>query len=227
VFASFVSGALALALAFGCSTTDSAAASGNKGQVCHPECGNGLVTTCLPLFSGGSQPQTAFCPYGCASDSEGECNAGPADGSAPSGCAASAATIQQGALLETGATGVAVTTFGTETWVVVATDAGSACASAGDSAVTTAVGTGAFLTLSFPSNFAGQVAIGPNVHARLSAWKNGSLIANDQGATSGNISVDLSQPHGGTMGSYDLTFAAGEERGTFVAPECDICTTVK
>jgi hypothetical protein len=29
------------------------------------------------------------------------------------------------------------------------------------------------------------------------------------------------------MGSYDLTINADEGKGTFVAPECDICATLK
>jgi hypothetical protein len=109
--------------------------------------------------------------------------------------------------------------------VVVATSANAVCASTADAGVAPPSGSGAALTLSLRMNFAGQVAIGAGVHAQLMTWKNGALVIENQSATTGIVTLNLNQPGGGTMGSYDLMFNAGQEKGTFVAPECDICAT--
>jgi hypothetical protein len=46
-----------------------------------------------------------------------------------------------------------------------------------------------------------------------------------EAATAGSITASLNQADdgGGVIGSYDLTFGSDVERGTFVAPTCDIC----
>jgi hypothetical protein len=213
----------ALVVALGCSAN-------NGCQVCNGGCKNGLVTVCLVLTPPGcgSQPSTQFCPYGCAPDAPGGCNFYPADGAVPSGCGASSATMLQGALSGAGSDARAATSFlSTETRVVVATSANAACASTADAGVAAPSGSGAALTISLRMNFAGQVAIGNGVSAQLMTWKNGVSVINNQNATAGTISLNLNQPGGGTMGSYDLAFNAGEEKGTFVAPECDICAAAK
>jgi hypothetical protein len=132
----------------------------------------------------------------------------------------------QGTLSGAASDARAATSFlATETRVVVATSANAACASTADAGVAPPSGSGAALTMSLLMNFAGQVAIGAGVRAQLTTWNNGALVINNQSATAGTVSLNLNQPSGGTMGSYDLTFNADEEKGTFVAPECDICAT--
>jgi hypothetical protein len=74
-----------------------------------------------------------------------------------------------------------------------------------------------------PTGFAGQVAIGSGASAELTVWDNGMASRNNQMAMSGSVSIALSQPGGGIMGSYDLAFTSHEEVGDFVAPECDVC----
>jgi hypothetical protein len=210
----------------GCHASSFGFANENGCQTCSGGCRNGLVTMCLILDPPGcgAQSSTEFCPYGCNVDAPAGCNFYPVDGGTSSGCAASAATIQKGALAGPGAR-VAVTSFSsTEARVVVATSASAACASESDGGATVVTGSGAVLTLSMPANFAGQVAIGAGASARLTVWANGALTIADQQATAGSVSLTLSQPGGGTMGSYSFTFAADEESGTFVAPTCQICS---
>jgi hypothetical protein len=205
----------ALVVALGCSANGSGTA-GNGCQVCNGGCKNGLVTVCLGLLPPGcgSQSSTQFCPYGCAPDASGGCHFYPEDGAVPSGCAASSATIVQGALSGAGSDARAATSFlATETRVVVATTANAACASTVDAGVAPPSGSGAALTMSLLMNFAGQVAIGAGVRAQLTTWKNGAFVINNQSATAGTVSLNLNQPSGGTMGSYDLMFTADEEMG--------------
>ena len=220
-------GTTALVVTLGCNSIRSDLGASNGCQECHAACSNGLVTTCLVLDPPGcgSQPSTQFCPYGCAAGTESMCNFYPVDGAVPSGCIANSVTPQQGALSGQWSDAlVAVTsTHGTEMRVIVATGASAACASEGDAGVATGLGSGALLTMLLPTNFAGQVAIGSGASAVLTMWKNGALLIDNQMATSGSVSLNLSQPGGGLMGSYDLSFGSDEETGSFVAPECDIC----
>jgi hypothetical protein len=193
---------------------------------CHPACSNGLVTRCLPLLPPGcgAQPSQTFCPGGCSADAPGECN--NASSTAPAGCIASAATTTQGALAAHGSdVPVAVTTFlAAETRIVVSTSAGAACSSATGTTGALTTGSGALLAFEVPSSFAGTVGVSERGSAaRLTSWKNGAIVA-DELATLGTIMLNLQQPGGGTMGSYDLVFPSGREQGTFVAPACDICT---
>jgi hypothetical protein len=158
-------------------------------------------------------------------DAEAACNFYPVDGAVPSGCTASSVTIQHGNVAEQGSdTSVAVTSsLATKMRVIVATSTTAACASEGDAGVETGTGSGAILTMLLPTGFAGQVAIGSGADAQLTVWKNGARVIDNQIANSGAVSLNLSQPGGGTMGSYDLSFGGDEETGSFVAPECDIC----
>jgi hypothetical protein len=208
---------LALAAAVGCSSK-------KADQVCKAGCANGLTTLC-----GLEGKMMLFCPNGCDPDGSDPCDTSPVDGAPRSGCAASSATIQQGALARQGSTPVAVTSFlSPETRVVIATSATAACASAVDAGPPMGAGSGAVLTLGVPANRAGEAMVGSDVRgagasAQLTAWDNGTIVIDNEAATSGTVMVNLSQPGGGTIGSYDLTFASGAETGTFVAPACDAC----
>lgn len=212
---------LALVAAFGCNSKGDC-------QTCKAACGHGLVTSCAhssPPACGG-QPVTQFCPNGCSTDSPDQCSASPIDGGAGVGCAASSATVQQGALARQGATQVAVTSsLPRYTRVIVATTSSAACASAKDAGTGLGSGSGAVLVLSIPPNLSGQSTVGSGASAELTMWDNGSVVIDHQSATAGTVFVSVSQPGAGTIGTYDLTFAGGAERGTFVAPECDICGT--
>jgi len=212
--------ALALCSAAGCSSKGDC-------QACKSECGNGVVITCVVSGASGcgSQPVTQFCPNGCSPTSSSQCSATPVDGAAGLSCAASSVTIQKGALAEQGTTSVAVTSFLTaQTRVVVATSAKGACASTTDAGVGNGSSGEAALTLLIPLNYSGQSSIGAGASATLTSWNVGTSMAESHAATSGTIFVSLNQPGGGTIGSYDLVFSGGEERGAFVAPVCDICT---
>jgi hypothetical protein len=225
----------------------------NSCEVCDAGCSNGLVTLCLVLDPPGcgAQSATQFCPYGCTPDGPEACNFYPFDGAISTGCIASSATIDQGVLSGLGA-GVpaAVTSFlPSAQSIVVATSASAACGVTSGADAGTESGNGGVLTFLVPAMSGGEFPIGPGDSAvpltvtesdagvgmregglsvaRLSVWKNGVLAVDGQSASSGSITVNVSQPGGGTIGSYDLFFGSDEERGTFVAPECDICTTAK
>jgi hypothetical protein len=76
-------------------------------------------------------------------------------------------------------------------------------------------------------NDAGMNTVVPGeAAAQLTVWKNGALLRSAEYATSGSVSVNVYDPIGGVMGSYDLTFENGDvvEQGTFIAPACDPCT---
>ena len=194
-------------------------------ETCDAGCSNGLVTMCLVLFCGGTQPSTSFCPYGCSSDAPGGCNFDPVDGAVPPGCIASSATIQQGALQgQDAGTPVAVTSVlsTTQERVTIATSASAACGIEGGDAGASAAGNGAAITFVAPTESA---ATFPSTGAQLTVWKNGVVVIDGESATSGWFGVYLNQPGegGGTMGDYNLTFGSDVERGSFVAPACDIC----
>jgi hypothetical protein len=205
-------------------SSGSSGSNGSSGScsACDAGCTNGLVTRCLVLDPPGcgSQSSTSFCPYGCSADVPGGCNFSPVDGAAAPGCTASAATIQEGALLGQGGTPVAVTTGSSTLQVIVATGAGAACALGQGEAG--AIGSGGALTIPVPANAAGTF---PATGAKLTVWKSGILVIDAESATSGSVTVNVNQPDegGGTIGSYDVTFGSDDERGTFVAPACDIC----
>jgi hypothetical protein len=59
--------------------------------------------------------------------------------------------------------------------------------------------------------------------AVLTVWKDGAVQVDNEYATSGSVDVNLNDPIGGLMGSYDLVFGSDAERGTFIAPACDAC----
>ena len=133
----------------------------------------------------------------------------------------------------------------TETRIVVATSASAACGANSDAGAATKAGRGAVLTLLVPAMSAGTFPIGAGDSAvpimvstdnagvgvrqggrsvaLLTAWKTGVLAFDGQRAASGTVALNLEQPGGGTIGSYDLMFGSDEEQGTFIAPECDIC----
>ena len=209
--------------AVGCNETNHILGTDNSCEVCHPGCSNGVATVCLPLLPPGCGGQSSLqvCPNGCSADAAGGCSTEPTPGVAPPGCVASEVTVAQGALEAHGAEKpVAISTFvPRETRVVLATSAAAACAATTGTAA--ASGSGAILTLSLPPGFAGEVAVTSDT--RLTTWKDGAIVIDDQPATGGTVTLSLAQPGGGTMGSYDVSFASGDERGTFVAPTCDIC----
>jgi hypothetical protein len=217
---------IGLALVLGCGGKSLILGENGGCQICRPECRNDLATHCRPLNppACGSQTAPEFCPYGCSPDIPGTCNVSPTDGAAPSSCRASFAVIQQGELSSGGSERpVAATRFlAAETHVVVATSAGVACTSTSDGGGAPLSGSGVLLVLSLPANFAGEITVGSGASARLRHWANGGLV-DDQLAISGSAWLSLSQPGGGTIGSYDLTFDSSVERGTFVAPACDLC----
>ena len=192
-------------------------------ETCDAGCSNGLVTVCLVLFCGGSQPSTSFCPYGCSPDAPGGCNFDPIDGAVAPGCIASSATIQQGVLQGQGAgTPVAVTWEPSNERVIIATSASAACAVEGGDAGPSATGNGA--TLTFVVSGSAEETFSSS-GAQLTVWKDGGVVINGASASSGSVWVNLVQPGegGGTIGGYDLTFGSDVEQGAFVAPACDIC----
>jgi hypothetical protein len=168
----------------------------------------------------GAQAVTEFCPYGCTSN--GECNFDP-DGGVPSGCVASSATFRTGILAGRGPGSAATQFLPDEARIVVATNRSAACAAAAADGGPPGATSGASLTLSFPNHLSGQVAIGAGAGAHLSAWTNGALTKDNVAAASGMVEVNTSDPNGGTIGRYDLTFESTHEQGTFIAPLCDIC----
>jgi len=169
----------------------------------------------------------------------------PVDGAVSSGCVASSATIQRG-VLQGSAIAAATTSFlSTGPHVIIATSASAACAASADGGGVPPGGNGAILSMMVPAMAAGTFVIGashitsePMVSkdggvavlvpgasaAQLTVWKNGSLAVDSQYATSGSVEVNVSDPIGGLMGSYDLIFGADVEQGTFIAPACDPCT---
>jgi hypothetical protein len=227
--------------AFGCSSGQS---QDNKCELCNGGCSDGLVTTCLVLDPPGCGAQSAlgFCPGGCTPEG---CNYYPVDGSTP-GCVASSATMLQGALAANSGA-VAITRLPSDgPVVVVATSKTIACAASGNDGGTVSGGDGAFLAIQVAPHEAGVEVIGPDhitsqvmvaksdagmntvvpgeAVAQLTVWKNGVLVQDAEYATSGTVSVNVYDPIGGIMGSYDLTFSNGDvEQGTFIAPACDPC----
>jgi hypothetical protein len=216
----------------------------NNCEVCDGGCSNGLVTECLVLDPPGCGAQSAlgFCPGGCTRQG---CNYYPVDGST-SGCVASSVTIQQGAFAASSGA-VAITRFPSDgPAVVVATSKTIACAASGSDGGAVYGGDGAFLVIQVAPNEAGTeeiradhivsqtmvvkneggtgTVIAGEAVARLTVWKNGALVQ-DGYATSGTVSVNVYDPIGGVMGSYDLAFDSGDvEQATFIAPACDPCT---
>jgi hypothetical protein len=87
-------------------------------------------------------------------------------------------------------------------------------------------GDGTSVVLSLPSGVAGELQIGAGAVASLNVWQNGALKVDNASAVTGVIRVALSQPGGGTIGTYDLMFGPTEVQGMFVAPECNICGPV-
>jgi hypothetical protein len=218
---------------------------GNSCEVCDGGCSNGLMTMCLALDPPGCPAQIAlgFCPGGCAPQG---CIDYPVDG-ATSGCVASSATTHQG-VLAVGSGAVAVTRFASASpLVVVATSKTIACATSSSDGGAIYGGDGAVLAIQLVPNEAGTEEIRADhivshatvvkndagmdtlvpgeAVAQLTVWKNGALVEDAEYATSGTAIVNVFDPIGGAIGSYDLTFGNGdEEQGTFIAPACDPCT---
>lgn len=216
---------LVVSAAFGCDPPSSSQAQDGC-EVCDGGCSNGLVTMCLALDPPGCGAQSAlgFCPGGCTPQGPEACNYYPVDG-ATSGCVASSATIQQGALQGASAP-VAITSFSSSSpRVIVATAQAASCSASNDDGGQTFAGDGAFLALDVAPNEAATEAVPGQAVAHLTAWQNGVLVRDAEAATSGTVSVNVYDPSGGVMGSYDLTFDNGDvEQGTFIAPACDPCT---
>jgi len=224
-----------------------AVTSGGSCEVCNAGCADGLVTTCLVITPPGcgAQSSVGFCPYGCTPNGPEVCNFYPVDGAVSSGCIASSATISRGALMGFSAP-TATTSFpSTAPRVIIASSASAACAASTPQGGTPPDGNGAVLTLTVPAMSAGTFVIGashavsePMVlkndggmptlvpgesAAQLTVWKNGSVQLDGAYATDGSVTVNVGDPIGGLIGSYDLVFGFDSERGTFIAPACDAC----
>src|SRR5262249_30450111 len=106
---------------------------------------------------------------------------------------------------------------------VVTTSAAAACAAASSATGALTPGSGALLTLRLPFGFAGTLDLATRGEALLTTWKDGAIVIDHVDATAGTLMLNLDQPGGGTIGSYDLEFPSGQEQGAFVAPQCDIC----
>jgi len=212
---------------------------------CAACCGQGLVAGNLPLDPPGcgGQCQVSFCPGGCNGTTCLGYQAGPNGG--VGNCAASHLTAGAGLLNDAGVaieigqvinggtgTGGCVdlehvggTTGGAPVvasdTIVLATSAAAACAVTADAGLQSTTNAAA-LAVSLASNFAGTVAVTPNC-AVLTTWSAGGVTRTP--ATSGQLSINLSQPGGGFIGSYSIAFGSDVEQGTFIAPDCDICLT--
>jgi len=214
---------LAAGLAIGCGLAKKGE-SQNGCQVCKGGCANGLVTMCLVLTPPGCGAQSSleFCPYGCTPQGPEPCNFYPVDGAVPSGCIASSAQIAAGKL-KGSPTPTATTSFSPGGPIVtIATGADAACHGADSDGGQAPAGSGVVLTLALPSNTAGTFPVGVNT-AALTIWKDGSVEMDHQSATAGSVMVNVNDPIGGLVGSYDLTFGVDREQGTFIAPACDAC----
>jgi len=188
-------------------------------SVCSVGCSNGLVTSGLVLDPPGcgTQCATSFCPGGCSLDGKVCLASTLADGGLGS-CVASQLTATQG-LLRTG--GVAVSQGYT---ILLATSAALACALASD-AGTAPANSAVSLVINFPPSTAGTVTVMPGAQlAVLTTWNDGGVVERTA-ATAGAVVVNVSQPGGGLIGSYQLQFGMDAEEGSFTAPACDVCVT--
>jgi hypothetical protein len=118
--------------------------------------------------------------------------------------------------------------------VTVATSLGAACTAGVDAGLDLDTTSGAFLTFLVPQSATGTVHV---TGATLTAWNNGMLMLRDEPSTSGSVRVTLqdyqtvtsgtggSSLQGGIVGTYDLSFGADVEKGSFIAPLCNACPT--
>ncbi len=186
---------------------------------CAVGCSNGLVTSGLVLDPPGcgTQCATSFCPGGCSSDGK-MCLAWTlADGGLGS-CVASQLTVTQG-LLRTG--GVAVSQGDT---ILLASSAAAACALAGDGGAAPS-SAAVSLVINVPPSYAGYLPVTAESQlAVLATWNDGGVLERTP-ATAGAVNVNVSQPGGGFIGSYQLQFGTDAEEGSFTAPSCNVCAS--
>jgi hypothetical protein len=186
---------------------------------CEGSCNRGIQTQCLILDPPGCGAQTSFmfCPGGCVG---GACSVSLPDGSLGN-CVASSLVTSQGSLAA-GASSVAVSALLSTNWeLTFASSAALACAATRDGGLAASSGTGSVLTMPLPTGFGGTVSAAGAVLTLL----DGGATPDVEAATGGSLELNLSQPGGGLLGSYDLFFGADEEKGNFLAPQCDVCAT--
>jgi hypothetical protein len=196
---------------------------GNTCSFCaNPSCGNGLIST-APISSPGcvEMCQSQFCPGGCTPDGT-TCVAFALSDGGVGTCSASQLIVTSGQLPSTeDGGGVAVAQGST---VVLASSAELACVinfDAGFLPPSPAV----VLSLNianFTSTVGNTAVLGPG-GATLTTWVDGGRVTTS--ATLGSLTLTLQQPGGGVMADYTLQFGSDIETGSFIAPDCDVCTT--